>query len=196
MALFANTQLYRHKKAGYSRFCKDTQTLYNQIQAETASDADITNFINLVEAEERLFRLIKFIMLDFGKPVTMPPHPHAGMERIRSYFRHRLVMLDDRYRNLCPASFRRRDKLLVRNAMLEHWKRLRVDNGQPAMTPAEERMRILSLNMLTELPPSTDTEVNFGATGSELWQSMLDHIHADPYLHVGEIQADGTIREI
>lgn len=50
--------------------------------------------------------------------------------------------------------------------------------------------------MTTELPPSTDTEVPFGATGSDLWQSMLDHVHADPYLHVGVIQADGTVREI
>ncbi|KAL1635268.1 hypothetical protein SLS58_010305 [Diplodia intermedia] len=46
MALFADASQYRHKKAGYNRFCKDTQMLYNQAMENAASEADINNFIH------------------------------------------------------------------------------------------------------------------------------------------------------
>ncbi|KAL1622158.1 hypothetical protein SLS54_005225 [Diplodia seriata] len=193
MALFTDASLYRHKKAGYNRFCKDTHMLFIQLMDNAASEVDIDNFIRLSEAEERLFRVARLIMLDFNRPEEMCPHPHAGMERIRNHFRNRLAsMPSDTHMNVCPNSFHRRDRLLVRHAILEQWKREREAHGKPAMTPEEINLRFFMLNILTCLPLETDTDVPPGATPAQVWESLIDHVHADPHLNIGVTMADGT----
>ncbi|KAL1648396.1 hypothetical protein SLS58_002149 [Diplodia intermedia] len=193
MTLFTDASQYRHKKAGYNRFCRDTQTLYNQAMENTASEVDVNNFIRLSEAEERLFRVARLIMLDFSKPEEMCSHPHAAMERIRNHFRNRLAsMPSDTHKNICPTAFHRRDRLLVRHAILEHWKREREVHGKDPMTPAETNLRFFMLNILTCLPLETDTDVPPGATPAQVWESLVDHVQADPHLNMRVTMADGT----